>query len=93
MRCPQNFPILIATAILTAASASAQPAGQTPDPYNPQTQRNPSQNTKADPNLLDLGTGTDQGNIGPFVTNTDKEYARSMAVRGIMEISNTYSNQ
>jgi len=86
MRCPKNFPILIATAILSVASASAQTAGQNPDPYNPQTQRNPSLNTKVEPNLLDLGTGTDQGNIGPFITNTDKEYARSMAVRGIMEI-------
>jgi putative membrane protein len=86
MRSPQKFPILVATAILTVVCASAQTAGQTPDPYNPQTQRNPTVNAKIDPNLLDLGTGTDQGNIGPFITNTDKEYARAMAVRGIMEI-------
>ena len=58
------FPFLIATAILTVVSASAQTPA--PDPYNPQTQRNPTLKHQVDPNLLDLGTGTDQGNIGPF---------------------------
>ncbi len=33
-----------------------------------------------------MGFGSDEGNIGPFVTNTDKQYAQSMAMRGLMEI-------
>jgi putative membrane protein len=33
-----------------------------------------------------MGFGTDEGNIGPFVTMTDKQYAQTMATRGIMEI-------
>lgn len=39
-----------------------------------------------DPTLALLGTGTDEGNIGPFVTMTDKQYAQAMAIRGIMEV-------
>jgi predicted outer membrane protein len=54
------------------------------DPYNPQTKRQP--NTAIEPSLADMGFGIDEGNIGPFVTNTDKQYAQAMAVRGIVEI-------
>jgi putative membrane protein len=38
------------------------------------------------PTLALMGTGTDEGNIGPFVTMGDKQYAQAMAARGIMEI-------
>ncbi len=62
----------------------AQTGGK--DPYNPQTQRAVVANPPETPTLADLGTGTDQGSIGPFVTNTDKQYAQAMASRGIMEI-------
>jgi predicted outer membrane protein len=81
MRFPQKFPVLVVTAIFAAGGAIAQ----TPvDPYNPQTRR--MQNTTAEPSLADLGSGTDQGNIGPFVTMTDKQYAQAMALRGMMEV-------
>ena len=57
------------------------------DPYNPQTRRTPPVgNAASPPSLEDLGFGSDQGNIGPFVTMTDKQYAQAMAARGIMEI-------
>jgi predicted outer membrane protein len=70
----------MAAAVLAGTCAHAQ----TSDPYNPQTKRNPT--PTIEPSLADMGFGTDQGNIGPFVTNTDKQYAQAMAARGIMEI-------
>jgi putative membrane protein len=79
----------ITVAVLGVVGASAQTAQ---DPYNPQTRRNPATLTAAgnsaniQPSLADMGFGTDEGNNGPFVTLTDKQYARSMAARGIMEI-------
>jgi putative membrane protein len=84
MRPVQQFLPLIATAVLVVASASAQ----TSDPYNPQTRRIPAQNGSQDiqPSLATMGAGFDEGNIGPFVTMGDKQYARAMAARGIMEI-------
>src|SRR5271163_3065700 len=85
MRSSRQFLPLIATAVLAVTGASAQ---QPSDPYNPQTRRNPAQNGSmdADATLALMGTGTDQGNIGPFVTMGDKQYAQAMAARGIMEI-------
>lgn len=56
------------------------------DPYNPNTRRTAQGNQPAEPSLIDMGFGTDEGNVGPFVTNTDKQYAQAMAVRGMMEI-------
>lgn len=84
MRSARQFLSLIATAALAVACANAQ----TSDPYNPQTRRNPALNGSMDtpPSLATMGTGTDEGNIGPFVTMTDKQYAQAMAARGIMEI-------
>jgi putative membrane protein len=82
MRSAHKFSIAITTAFLTSLCATAQ----TPDPYNPQTRRILSANTTVEPTLADMGSGTDQGNIGPFVTMTDKQYAQAMAARGIMEI-------
>jgi predicted outer membrane protein len=67
--------------ILGGMCAYAQPPN---DPYNPQTKRNPA--VTIEPTLADMGFGTDEGNIGPFVTNTDKQYAQAMALRGILEI-------
>jgi putative membrane protein len=74
--------ISISAAMIIAAHAQAQTP---PDPYNPQTQHTGMQ-PAIEPSLADMGFGTDQGNIGPFITNTDKQYAQSMAARGIMEI-------
>ena len=83
MRSARQFLPFIATAILTIGFAGAQ----TSDPYNPQNRRNPAQqNTEVDASLALLGTGSDQGNIGPFVTMGDRQYAQAMAARGIMEI-------
>ncbi len=84
MRSAKQFLRIIATMVLAIAGANAQ----TSDPYNPQTRRNPAQNGSmdVDPTLALLGSGTDQGNIGPFVTMGDKQYAQAMATRGIIEI-------
>ncbi len=71
--------------LFAAGCASAQSNPPAVDPYNPNNRRM-SQGNQADPNLIDMGFGTDQGNVGPFVTNTDKQYAQAMAVRGMMEI-------
>lgn len=70
---------------VAAGCASAQNTTATMDPYNPNNRRT-AQTNPPDPNLLDFGFGTDQGNTGPFVTNTDKQYAQAMATRGMMEI-------
>jgi len=85
MRSAGQFLPLIATAILAVSGASAQQAS---DPYNPQTRRIPAQNGSQDiqATIQNMGTGTDEGNIGPFVTMGDKQYAQAMASRGIMEI-------
>lgn len=80
MRRPQIFPTLIAAAIFSVLCVQAQ----TQDPYNPQTRRNTV--NAVEPSLADMGSGTDQGNIGPFVTMTDKQYAQGMAARGMFEI-------
>jgi putative membrane protein len=82
MRYLRNFSTLIAAAILPVLSIGAQ----TTDPYNPQTRRNPAMTAVIDPSLADMGSGTDQGNIGPFVTMTDKQYAQGIAARGMLEI-------
>jgi putative membrane protein len=73
--------IIAAAAILTVSGAYAQ---TNYDPYNPQTQREPKPATA--PSLADLGFGTDQGNVGPFVTIPDKQFAQVTAVRALMEI-------
>jgi predicted outer membrane protein len=79
---PSRNSLLVVAAILGVSSACAQITPN--DPYNPQTKRNPTPTIQ--PSLADMGFGTDEGNIGPFVTNTDKQYAQAMAARGIMEI-------
>jgi len=74
--------ILAATAaILTVSGAYAQ---TNYDAYNPQTQREPK--PAVTPSLADLGFGTDQGNVGPFVTIPDKQFAQVTAVRALMEV-------
>jgi putative membrane protein len=67
--------------LLILASASAQ---KPYDPYNPRNQRNPT--PPEPPSLIDMGSGTDQGNIGPFVTISDKEFARMTATRAMVEL-------
>jgi putative membrane protein len=84
MRFPRQFSILATTAVLAVVCASAQTNSQPNDPYNPQTRR--LQNNTIEPTLADMGSGFDEGNIGPFVTMTDKQYAQAMALRGMMEI-------
>jgi len=81
MKPSRNVRLLTAVAVLSISGAYAQTPN---DPYNPQTKRTP--NTAIEPSLADMGFGIDEGNIGPFVTNTDKQYAQAMAVRGIAEI-------
>jgi putative membrane protein len=75
----------IVSLFVAVGCASAQSTTTANDPYNPNNRRM-AQGNQADPNLIDMGFGTDQGNVGPFMTNTDKQYAQSMAVRGMMEI-------
>jgi putative membrane protein len=87
-------------AVLAAAGVScfAQQQNVT-DPYNPQTQRlpvtltNPPLNSSqpgspnnVTPSILEMGTGTDQGNIGPFVTPADRQFATMTATRAMMEL-------
>jgi putative membrane protein len=87
--------------IFAAAGAScfAQSQMNTNDPYNPQNQRlvntqtNPPVNSaypgspnNIAPSILDMGSGTDQGNIGPFVTMADKQFARMTATRAMIEL-------
>lgn len=38
------------------------------------------------PTLMDLGAGTDQGNVGHFVTMSDKQFAQMLVTRSMMEI-------
>lgn len=91
----------VAVLIFTAAGAGcfAQQEMNTQDPYNPQNQRLPNGPTNPNlnssfpgtpsnvvPSLIDMGFGTDQGNIGPFVTPADKQFARMTAMRSMMEI-------
>ena len=75
---------LLAMGLLAVPYSLAQ---TNPDPYNPQTRRMAATGNNANaPSLEDLGFGSDQGNMGPFVTMTDKQYAKAMALRGMMEI-------
>lgn len=73
--------LVAAAAVLTASGAYAQ---TNYDQYNPQMQREPK--TATSPSLADMGFGTDQGNVGPFVTIPDKQFAQVTAVRALMEI-------
>lgn len=68
--------------VLAVGCANAQ---TTTDVYNPLTRRT-SQGTQVEPTLVDMGYGTDEGNIGPFVNMTDKQYAQGIAMRGMMEV-------
>lgn len=83
MTCSRNVLLSMAVAALSVSGAFAQTT-QPNDPYNPQTKR--MADKSIEPSLADMGFGTDEGNIGPFVTITDKQYAQAMAARGIMEI-------
>ena len=62
--------------LLVAGCVSAQTPS---DPYNPQTRRTSASNPVIEPSLADMGFGTDEGNVGQFVTMTDKQYAQAMA--------------
>jgi predicted outer membrane protein len=73
--------IIAAAAILTVSGAYAQ---TNYDQYNPQMQREAK--PPVAPSLADMGFGTDQGNVGPFVTISDKQFAQVTAVRALMEV-------
>ena len=77
----RNTQIIVFSAILTTAGAYAQ---TNYDPYNPQMQR--EQKPATTPSLADMGFGSDQGNVGPFVTIPDKQFAQVTAVRALMEV-------
>src|ERR1700744_787905 len=79
MKPSRNTLLLLVAVVIPVVRAQAPP-----DSYNPQTRRIPA--TVIEPSLQDMGSGTDQGNVGYFVTNTDKQYAQAMALRGMMEI-------
>ncbi len=72
--------------LVAAGCVNAQNTTTISDPYNPNTRRTAQGNQAVEPSLIDMGFGTDEGNMGPFVTNTDKQYAQAMAARGMMEI-------
>jgi predicted outer membrane protein len=80
-----------AAAVLTVTGLRAQQMNY--DPYNPQTRRDPPPAVtnsgswaNAQPSVIDMGFGTDQGNIGPFVTIPDKQFAEITASRALMQI-------
>lgn len=77
----RNAQLFTAAAILTVSCAYAQ---NNYDPYNPQTMRQPHANVQ--PSLVHMGFGVDQGNIGPFVTISDKQFAKTTAMRALMVV-------
>jgi len=76
----------VAITILGGGYGFAQPAVDT---YNPQTQqelRSGQIGNPITPSLMDMGVGVDQGNIGPFVTMSDRQFARNTVRGAAMEI-------
>jgi putative membrane protein len=47
---------------------------------------NVNSNLRLPPSLADMGFGSDQGNTGPFVTISDKQFAQMTALRALMEV-------
>ena len=96
MLLPREFRFLITIAALLAAAsgngaaqqAGFPPAGMAqqppPAPNDPSNPRN-YQNTIV-PSLLDMGSGIDQGNTGPFVTLDDRQFARIVSERCLMQV-------
>ena len=81
-------------AVLIAGGAYGQSNAQLSnyDQYNPNMRRNPVTSTPSGnpanitPSLTDMGFGTDQGNIGPFVTLSDKQFAQATAMRALVQL-------
>jgi len=81
-------------AILIVGGAYAQSNAQLSnyDQYNPNMRRAPVTSTPSGnpanitPSLMDMGFGTDQGNIGPFVTSSDKQFAQATAMRALVQL-------
>jgi putative membrane protein len=89
----RNVQFTAAVVVFAAAGASCfaqAPQQNTYDPYNPQTQRQPNlvanPGQPSNPNILNHGAGTDEGNIGPFVTMGDKQFAQMTAARALLEL-------
>lgn len=84
----------VVAAILIVGGAQAQGNAQLSnyDQYNPNMRRNPVTSTPSGnpanitPYLMDMGFGTDQGNIGPFVTLSDKQFAQTTTLRALIQI-------
>ncbi|HKD05349.1 MAG TPA: DUF4142 domain-containing protein [Bryobacteraceae bacterium] len=84
----------VVAAILTVGGAYAQSNAQLSnyDQYNPNMRRNPVTSTPSGnpanitPSMMDMGFGTDQGNIGPFVTLSDKQFAQATALRALIQL-------
>jgi putative membrane protein len=93
MASPLKLRHLVA-AILTVGGAYAQGNAQLSnyDQYNPNMRREPVTSTPSGnpanitPTLMDMGFGTDQGNIGPFVTSSDKQFAQATAMRALIQL-------
>jgi putative membrane protein len=81
-----------ALCVATVANLDAQQVNNDPNNPNNSSQRGPANAraanaaNAANPTLMEMGTGMDQGNIGPFVTLSDKQFARMTALRLMMEI-------
>ena len=88
----RQVPVTVAAVALMAISgAHAQTSANSQmnyDPYNPQMrgQMASANASNMTPTLMDLGFGSDQGNAGPFVTLSDKQFARTTANRAMLEL-------
>ncbi|MEP6715309.1 MAG: DUF4142 domain-containing protein [Terriglobia bacterium] len=90
---------LLQTVVISAGICAAQ-QNQGAEPATLQHQRlaGTSANTGAttasgthnadavNPTLLDIGAGSDQGNVGHFTTMADKQFAKMLAARSLMAI-------
>jgi predicted outer membrane protein len=84
----------VVAAILTVGGAHGQSNAQLSnyDQYDPNMRRNPVTFTPSGnpanvtPSLMDMGFGTDQANIGPFVTSSDKQFAQATTIRALVQL-------
>lgn len=88
MEPKRKIRLTAAVVVLTVTGAGFGQQQPVTDPYNPQNRRTVTSdptNGQA-PSLMNMGAGTDQDNIGPFVTVTDKQFAKLTAMRAMMEL-------
>jgi len=77
MQLHPGFRSVLTAAIIAAATGYAQTI---PD------QNDPTRQSTITPTLLNMGSGFDYGNTGPFVTMTDRQFLERMTLRGLMEV-------